>query len=108
MFRGAEDALTEFVKTGKLSFRDLAEAVVEDLISIQIRKSMVAAVDKATGSSNSYLAGAASLFKQAKGARVGGVQKFAKGGSFTNGLFDQLTRCYFNWPFIYAVPSYEA
>lgn len=28
---------------------------------------MVAAVDKVTGSSNSYLAGAASLFKQAKG-----------------------------------------
>lgn len=93
MFRGAEDALTEFVKTGKLSFKDLADSIVEDLIRIQIRKLMVAAIDKATSSSSSFLSGAGSMFQQAKGgAWSGGVQKFAKGGSFTNGLFDQPTR----------------
>jgi len=92
MFSGAEDALTQFVKTGKLSFKDLADSIVEDLIRIQIRKLMVAAIDNATSSSNSYLSGAASLFKQAKGgAWNGGVQMFADGGAFTNGVVDQPT-----------------
>lgn len=93
MFSGAEDALTEFVKTGKLSFKDLADSIVEDLIRIQIRKALVNAVGSAAGSSNSYMAAIGSFLQQAKGgAWDGGVQKFAKGAAFTNGLFDQPTR----------------
>lgn len=33
-----EDALTEFAKTGKLSFRDLADSVINDMIRIAIRQ----------------------------------------------------------------------
>ncbi|WP_047243155.1 phage tail tape measure protein [Chromobacterium subtsugae] len=40
-FGGMEDGLTKFVMTGKLSFADLANSIIEDLIRIQIRQSMV-------------------------------------------------------------------
>ncbi len=36
-FKGAEDALVEFVTTGKLSFRDLADSVLRDLARMAIR-----------------------------------------------------------------------
>lgn len=36
--RGMEDALTSFVANGKLSFRDLANSIIQDLIRIQIRQ----------------------------------------------------------------------
>lgn len=36
-FRGAEDALVEFVTAGKLSFRDLADSVLRDLARMAIR-----------------------------------------------------------------------
>ena len=38
---GMEDALVTFVATGKLSFRDLANSIIQDLIRIQIRKALV-------------------------------------------------------------------
>lgn len=38
--RGMEDALTSFVANGKLSFRDLANSIIQDLIRIQIRQSI--------------------------------------------------------------------
>lgn len=37
-FTGMEDAVLNFVKTGKLSFKDFADGVVSDLIRIQIRQ----------------------------------------------------------------------
>ncbi|WP_405646493.1 phage tail tape measure protein [Pseudomonas sp. Ld6] len=37
-FTGMEDAVVNFVKTGKLSFKDFADGVVSDLIRIQIRQ----------------------------------------------------------------------
>ncbi|OQS32595.1 phage tail tape measure protein [Chromobacterium haemolyticum] len=56
-FGGMEDALTKFVTTGKLSFTDLANSVIEDLIRIQIRAAMAGILS--TGM-NSFMAG---LFK---------------------------------------------
>lgn len=89
-FTGAEDALTDFVTTGKLSFKDLANSIVQDLIRIQIRKALAGAVSAAAGTS--WGAGVASMFQQAKGgAWNGGVQMFANGGAFTNGIVDQPT-----------------
>ncbi|WAG76976.1 phage tail length tape measure family protein [Metapseudomonas furukawaii] len=39
-FAGLEDALVEFVMTGKLSFADLANAIIADLVRIEIRKAV--------------------------------------------------------------------
>ena len=39
-FRGMEDAMVNFVKTGKLDFRSLADSVISDLIRIQIQQSI--------------------------------------------------------------------
>lgn len=39
-FKGAEDAFVGFVKTGKLSFADLANSIVEDMIKIQVQQSV--------------------------------------------------------------------
>lgn len=36
-FSGMEDALTQFVKTGKLSFADLADSIISDLIRMSAR-----------------------------------------------------------------------
>ena len=40
-FRGAEDALVNFVMTGKLSFRDLATSIVSDLARIAIQQAIM-------------------------------------------------------------------
>jgi hypothetical protein len=40
-FQGMEDALVNFVKTGKLNFNDLANSILNDLIRIQVRQSIV-------------------------------------------------------------------
>ena len=38
--KGMEDALVNFVMTGKLSFRDLANSIIKDMIRIQIQQSI--------------------------------------------------------------------
>ena len=40
-FKGMEDALVNFSKTGKLSFGDLARSIIADLIRIQARQTML-------------------------------------------------------------------
>lgn len=47
--QGTEDALTKFVMTGKLSFKDLANSIIEDLVRIQVRQSIAYAVGGASG-----------------------------------------------------------
>ncbi|HSW39592.1 MAG TPA: phage tail tape measure C-terminal domain-containing protein [Acidobacteriota bacterium] len=50
VFKGMEDALVEFVKTGKLNFSDFAQSVILDLIRIQIRASITGPMAKGAGS----------------------------------------------------------
>lgn len=41
-FKGMEDALVGFVKTGKIDFRSLADSIITDLIRIRIQQSITA------------------------------------------------------------------
>ena len=41
-FRSAEDALVEFVATGKLNFKGLVDSILKDLIRLQIRQAITA------------------------------------------------------------------
>ncbi|KPX51879.1 phage tail tape measure protein [Pseudomonas amygdali] len=88
-FDGAEDVLTEFVKTGKLSFKSLADSIVDDLIRIQVRKALVGAVS--SFASSGLGSGIASVFQADGGVWDRGVQKFAKGAAFTNSIVNTPT-----------------
>lgn len=47
--KGWEDALVNFVKTGKLSFKDLANSIIEEMVRIQARKLFAGIFGGATG-----------------------------------------------------------
>ncbi|WP_431196629.1 phage tail tape measure protein [Pseudomonas syringae] len=88
-FDGAEDVLTDFVKTGKLSFKSLADSIVDDLIRIQVRKALAGAVS--SFASSGLGSGIASVFQADGGVWDRGVQKFAKGAAFTNSIVNTPT-----------------
>lgn len=48
-FKGAEDALVEFVKTGKLDFRSLIDSMISDLIRLGIQQAITAALSSFGG-----------------------------------------------------------
>ena len=70
--KGMEDALVDFVMTGKLNFRDLANSIIRDMVRMQIQQSI-------TKPLSNFIGG---LFSNADGnAFVNGqVQKYAYGG----------------------------
>jgi hypothetical protein len=47
---GMEDAFVQFVQTGKLSFKSLANSIIADLVRIAVRRAIVAAVGGPLGS----------------------------------------------------------
>ena len=69
-FRGAEDALVDFIVTGKNGFRDLAESIAKDLVRIGLRQFFTQPLFGALfGSQSGDLGG---LFGQLVGAFGGG------------------------------------
>ena len=53
-FKGMEDALVDFVKTGKLDFRGLADSIISDMIRIQVQQSITKPLAQmASGASDS-------------------------------------------------------
>ena len=70
--KGMEDALVDFVMTGKLNFKDLANSIIRDMVRMQIQQSI-------TKPLSNFIGG---LFGNADGnAFVNGqVQKYAYGG----------------------------
>jgi len=75
-FKGMEDALVNFVKTGKIDFRSLADSIITDLIRIAIQQAVLAPF---TGWFSGLLG-----FSNGAAFSGGSVQKFASGGAFTN------------------------
>jgi phage-related minor tail protein len=58
-----EDAFVQFVQTGKLSFKSLANSIIADLVRIAVRRAIVAAIGGPLGS----------LFGMANGGPVQGA-----------------------------------
>lgn len=81
-FKGMEDALVEYVTTGKLNFKDLAKSIISDLIRIQIQQSIMKPLAQAaSGALSSIGSSLVSLFLAKGGAFSGGnIQAFASGG----------------------------
>lgn len=73
---GLETTLTNFVQTGKMSFKDLANSIIEDLIRIAIRASITGPLAQAMGG----MMGRMFTTQAMGGVWQGGVQKFATGG----------------------------
>lgn len=48
-FKGMEDALVNFVKTGKLDFKSLADSIITDIIRINIQQSITGPLAAASG-----------------------------------------------------------
>ena len=120
---GLTDAFLEFAKTGKSSFKDLANSIISDLVRITLRaqlsnifENMLGKGWQGTGggwlsklfnfgnstgqldnpfkgmSDSAVSSALAGLPGQAKGGVWNyGVQKFAKGGMFTNSIVDSPT-----------------
>lgn len=74
VFRGMEDALVEFVTTGKLSFQDLADSIVADITRIIIRQQITGPLAAAIGGA----ATGGGLLTQFLGGLFGGAR--ADGG----------------------------
>ncbi len=77
-FKGAEDALVNFVKTGKLDFKSLADSIITDLIRIQAKQVITSLVGSGSGgsgntsSSGGLLNGIGGFFKSLLGFADGG------------------------------------
>ncbi|SDI57183.1 phage tail tape measure protein, lambda family, partial [Pseudomonas sp. BS3767] len=73
-FGNMEDAVINFVKTGKASFSDFADGVVSDLIRIQLRQAAAGFLSTAFG----FMTGGASTLGQ--GVMTGSSQMISKSG----------------------------
>lgn len=82
-FSGMEDALAQFVSTGKLRFRDLAVSIIADIARMQARAAISGVLNMITGAvGGAIAAGASTAFNGA----VSGVSG-AFGGPQTTGVF---------------------
>lgn len=107
--KGTEDALVNFCMTGKLSFKDMANSIIADLIRIAIRQSIVSWITKGLGAVFGGLGGAGGPMSlnpaqaaaagtgaigfpvghaaNGMGFDFGGARKFAQGGVLTSPTF---------------------
>lgn len=106
-FKGMEEGLTTFVKNGKLDFTSLADSIINDLIRIQIQKTIAGFVGSLFGGPSvsgmisdqtGYTGGAEGVLSGSEwdwfakgGAFNNGVQAFATGGAFTNSIVSRPT-----------------
>lgn len=106
-FEGMADAIVEFTKTGKLNFKDMVGSMIQDLVRLELRMqaallyqavrpglmTFVSGLVGGPGVGGNYTsAERANLAGLAKGGAFdSGVQKFAKGGMFTNKIVAEPT-----------------
>jgi lambda family phage tail tape measure protein len=76
-FRGMEDALVAFVKTGKLDFKSMADSIISDLIRIMVQRSITGPLAGAMG--NIFGSGTLTDYSLSSGQSMGGLG--FKGGS---------------------------
>jgi lambda family phage tail tape measure protein len=74
-----EDALAEFVKTGKLNFRDLADSVINDMIRIAIRQQALGLFGMLGGIGGAISAGSPGAYNASAGDFIGSIG-FSGGG----------------------------
>lgn len=79
-FSKAEDALVDFVKTGKLDFKGLVDSILTDLIRLTVRQGILAPIAGALGGALGGLGGG---IGGAIASGLGGLFGFATGGDFT-------------------------
>lgn len=74
-FKGMEDALVDFVKTGKMDFASLADSIISDLIRMQIQSSITGPLSGALSSfASSFFGGStAGTAAPVAAAHTGGV-----------------------------------
>lgn len=92
-FSNMEDGIIQFVKTGKLSFKDLADGIIADLIRIQVRQAAVGIFGTifsgltagGAAAGNGLAAGSAGATSSTLGASAAGYSsKFGfSGGGYT-------------------------
>lgn len=91
-FSNMEDGIVNFVRTGKLSFKDLADGIIADLIRIQVRQAAVGFLSSAIGAfagfgggGSGLAAGSAAAKSSSLGASAAGYssQYGFSGGGFT-------------------------
>lgn len=93
-FGNLEDGIVNFVKTGKLSFKDMADSIIEDLIRIQVRQAAAGFLSSAFGfmSGGSQALGQGTMTGFSEGAMVanakGGVYSSASLSSYSGGVYN--------------------
>ncbi|MDM9555948.1 MULTISPECIES: phage tail tape measure protein [Pseudomonas] len=93
-FSNLEDGIVQFIKTGKASFKDFADAIIEDLIRIQVRQAAAGFLSSAFG----FLGGGGAALGKGTmtGFSEGSFVANAKGGvydspslsAFSGGVYD--------------------
>ncbi|MFJ2549495.1 phage tail tape measure protein [Pseudomonas sp. NPDC087612] len=80
-FGNMEDAVVNFVKTGKLSFKDFADQVVADLIRIQVRQAAAGFLGSALG----FLGGGGGAAAAGSGTMTGFSETVSRSGFAAGG-----------------------
>ncbi len=91
-FSNLEDGIVQFIKTGKASFKDFADAIIEDLIRIQVRQAAAGFLSSAFG----FLGGGGAALGKGTMTGFSEVIPNAKGGvydspslsAFSGGVYD--------------------
>ncbi|SOE48104.1 Phage tail length tape-measure protein 1 [Orrella dioscoreae] len=83
-FSGMEDALTGFVRNGKLNFKDLADSIISDMVRIAVQQSITGPLAGALGNALGSWMGSSSTVSGSSLQGIGGTG----GGLLDNIQFD--------------------